>query len=434
MHWSRVVSCWLAVATLLVSATSGAADRAQADTQPVRTRQAPDANTCLSCHLTLSDDRLRKVALEFQNSVHRDERIGCAGCHHGTPTDPTIRAHDPKAGFVARPPRDTMAALCGGCHADPVFVRQFNARLPVDQEKLFELSVHGKLAARSDPKAPTCSDCHGTHHILPVSAVDAPVNPNHVVELCGRCHADPEHMKGYEVTTDQVQKWRASRHGVAFLAGNLQAPTCSGCHSPHAGTLETFSAAALCGRCHEEQRRLFASSPHQRPFRKLGLAECVPCHGDHGVAKTTWLAGMGPEAACGRCHERGDAGAQVAVEIARRLREVDEREHDARMRLSRAEKSGLYAPDATLALARFRSDRIELGAKVHDLDLDHLSTTSERLLALSREAELAIEKSERARTVEVRGYYVAILVCALLFALLVLKAVRLARGRSGSGK
>ncbi len=435
MRWSDFRVRWLGVSALLVASPCLAAEATGGGPASKTERpQPPDANTCLACHLTLSEARLSAVAKEYQTSVHRDERIGCAGCHGGTPTDPTVRAHDAAASFVARPARHAIAELCGGCHSDPVFVRRFNARLPVDQKRLFELSVHGRLSSGSDPKAPTCSDCHGAHGVLPVDASDSPVNSAHVVELCARCHADRKYMQSYGTPTDQVEAWRASSHGMAARAGNSRAPTCTGCHSPHAGTLETFSAAALCGRCHEEQRRLFMASPHAKPFRRLGLAECIPCHGDHDVASTSWLMGMSPEAACSRCHRKNERGGRVAIEIAQHLRTLDSREHRVRAGLANAGRDGLFAPDAELALARVRSGRLELAAKVHDLDLEHLGSAGERLGELTKHAERAIDASRRARVVEMRGYYAAIFVCALLCALLVVKAIRLSRERAGREK
>ena len=80
---------------------------------PSHKRPERDANTCLTCHLSLSDKKLRTVAEQYQESVHRDERIGCAGCHKGNPTDPTAQAHDLSRGFIAHPRHDQIAAICG---------------------------------------------------------------------------------------------------------------------------------------------------------------------------------------------------------------------------------------------------------------------------------------------------------------------------------
>jgi hypothetical protein len=144
--------------------------------------------------------------------------------------------------------------------------------------------------------------------------------------------------------------------------------------------------------------------------------------------------GMSPEAACSRCHRKNETGARVAERIAKLLRTLDQREHRVRTGLANAERDGLFAPDAESVLAQVRSERLELAAKVHDLDLEHLSSASEQLVDLTERAERAIAASRRARVVEVRGYYSAIVVCALLCALLLVKATRLARERRGREK
>lgn len=418
---------WLALgAVLFLASEAGAVEKSA----PRRSRPAVDTNTCLTCHLALPDKRLHRVAEAFQTSVHRDERIGCAGCHQGNPRDPTVQAHDPQFNFVVRPARDQIPALCGGCHEDPVFIRQFNTRLPIDQRRLYALSTHGKLVAEADPGAPTCVDCHGSHAVLRVDSAAAPVNRRQVVRLCEKCHADPEHMRAYGTPTDQAASWRKSVHGRAFLSGNDAAPTCSGCHSPHSGALGGISVAAACGRCHAEERRLFLASPHARPFRELGLAQCVPCHGEHDVSESSWLFGMSPESACSRCHARSVKPKQVAERIGSVLAHLSQKQKRVQLRLERAQAAGLHAPNAVLALAQARSGRLQLSAKTHDLSIEHLNAQASALGRLVDRAQAAIDSAERARKVERRGYYAALAVSALLLLLLVLKSVQLSRRRA----
>jgi predicted CXXCH cytochrome family protein len=399
-----------------------------------RKRPERDANTCLTCHLTLSDAKLRVVAEEYAHSVHRDERIGCVACHKGNPLDPTVQAHDQATGFVVKPAHQQMVNLCGGCHEDPTFVRRFNARLSVDQKRLFELSRHGKISAAGDAHSPTCSDCHGTHDIQPVASPTAPVNRRKVVELCSRCHADREYMLPYGISGTEPAKWKKSVHGKAFAEGNESAPACTGCHSPHAGTLPgTATVSALCDRCHQDERELFLKSPHARAFRKLGLPDCVPCHGDHDVAKTSWLAGMAPDSACSTCHSQDQRPREVAQDVARLLGDVEADEHGVQVAIADARALGLFMPSAQFALDRLHTARVRLIATVHTLDLPRLQEDAAQAKAIAAEAHEQVKAARQERAMERRGYYVAIGLASVLFVLLVLKAAQVARRRSPGG-
>ncbi len=229
---------------------------------PRHGRAERDSNTCLTCHLSLPDKKLRRVAEQYQESVHRDSRIGCAGCHKGDPTDPTVKAHDLARGFIAHPRHDQIAGICGGCHEKPGFIRSFNAKLPVDEYQLYKLSMHGKLTAAGDQGAPTCTNCHGVHDILAPESPRSTVNRQNIVQLCGGCHANKKHMAPYDIPTDMVEKWKHSTHGKAFAAGSAAAPNCIGCHGPHAGTHPgTPSVTAACDYCHTEEKKFLPQEP-----------------------------------------------------------------------------------------------------------------------------------------------------------------------------
>lgn len=415
------------------SAAPVAVDRESAgeeESKAGKKRRERDANTCVTCHLSLPDRKLRQVAEQYMQSVHKDERIGCIACHKGTSTDPTVQAHDRSAGFVVRPTHEQMAALCGGCHEDPVFVRRFNAQLPVDQRKLYELSRHGKLALAGDAASPSCTDCHGVHDILPVASPNALSNRRRVVELCKNCHSDKKRMQPYGLATDQAVKWQKSVHGKAFDDGSDVAPTCTGCHSPHAGTLPgTASSAALCDRCHADERDLVLKSPHSRAFRRLGLGECVPCHGDHAVTHTSWLAGTSADSACMKCHERDDKPKKVAEEVARILRSVNDEEHRATVDVAEARASGLYVPDAAFAIDRLRTAKVRLITRAHTLDLNLITEEVAVVNPIATEARTIVARARRERQLERRGYFIALGVAGLLFILLVAKAIELGRRR-----
>lgn len=384
------------------------------------------ANTCAACHLGLADAKLRAPATQNAASVHRDDRIGCVGCHKGDARDPTAGAHR-GPGFAAHPAYSEIAAMCGSCHSDAGFMRHINARLPVGQQALFNLSLHGKLSGGGDTMAPTCSVCHGKHDILPASSPKAPVNRLNVAKLCSGCHSDPKHMAPYQIRTDQFSKWERSVHGEAFKKGNSRAPTCTGCHGAHSATPpEATSVARACGRCHEEELALFEQSPHSKGFRRRGLAPCVACHSNHDVAPASSLhVGLTPDATCTKCHANDEKPLKTADALAGLLRGARDRAAAARAAVARARDEGLHISGAPIALDHVSTAELRLRPEIHTLDPKRMET----VVANVEQAVVAVEKlvadAERARKVERRGYYAALALAFLLFATLSLKAWQL---------
>jgi len=392
-------------------------------------------NTCASCHGMLTDDRLRTPSREFLHSAHRDERIGCVGCHKGDPRDPTVSAHAPSTGFVPHPTHTEIPQLCGGCHNDAAFVRRFDSRLPVGQATLFNLSLHGKLTAAGDGPAPDCSTCHGKHDIQSPSSPLSPVNRANVATLCSGCHADKQRMSKYDIRIDQFDKWQKSVHGEAFLAGNAGAPTCTGCHGAHASNPpDASSVARACRRCHEDEMQLFEQSPHSQGFRKRGLGQCVVCHGSHDVPRASALmVGVGPDAVCTKCHSHDEKPRQVASDISVLLRGASERAAEARSAVARATAAGLRVAGAAYALDQVATTEMRVRDVVHTLDPARVQALVADIDRSVAETLTLVSNAEHARRAERRGYYVALALAALLLVTLTLKALQLDRRRRQAG-
>ena len=113
------------------------------------------ADTCVECHAELEDELLAPVHLIDQDA-HSRQGLSCADCHGGDPDsdDPDI-SMDWDAGFVGVPERDEIPALCGRCHSDATFIRQYNPGLRIDQEALYATSYHGQLLMEGDDKVAT---------------------------------------------------------------------------------------------------------------------------------------------------------------------------------------------------------------------------------------------------------------------------------------
>jgi len=390
-------------------------------------------NTCASCHALLADAKLRTPAKEFAQSTHRDDRIGCVGCHKGDPQDPTVGAHK-AAGFDPHPTHAEVPVICGGCHSDATFMRQFNGRIPIGQASLFQLSVHGKLTAAGDTSAPSCADCHGQHGIVSSALPSASTSRLNVAKLCGGCHSDEKRMGKYKIPTDQLDKWQKSVHGQAFRSGNTIAPTCTSCHGAHANAPpNTASVGHTCDRCHEDELSFFEQSPHSKGFRQRGFTPCVVCHGSHDVAPATeLLVGTTANAACMKCHSNDEKPRKVATEIASLLTAAQQKAAEARDAVKRATGKGLHVSGAAYALDKLATSELKLRGVVHTLDAARVQSRASDVEHDASEALRFVDDAERARQVEKRGYYVALALAALLFTLLTLKALQLDRRKPES--
>jgi cytochrome b subunit of formate dehydrogenase len=244
---------------------------------------------CIDCHMELDGAELPHA--------EELEAVDCAMCHDDMGQELAAGPHGKWAPDPASP-----AAACTNCHgthdvlpssdpASPVHasvVDEMCARCHSSALKQVEKSPHAKVM--NDRPAANCIDCHSGHD------VHAPVAPLEQIEACGECHA--------EVAAQN----RASLHGRAAVKGDPAAPNCIICHDHHAILPHSDPAAptnvvnvpALCGRCHREgtevslqheipQDRIlenFSMSVHGEALFQKGLtvtAVCSSCHTAHNI-------------------------------------------------------------------------------------------------------------------------------------------------------
>jgi len=120
-------------------------------------------STCGTCH--------RGVQEAFERSIHATGKPKdgiplpvCEDCH----TSHTIRRTD-LPGF-----RTQMMQQCGRCHQE-------------EANTFFE-TFHGKVSRLGTEGAAKCSDCHGSHGILPPDDPRSTLSRANVVATCGKCH------------------------------------------------------------------------------------------------------------------------------------------------------------------------------------------------------------------------------------------------------
>jgi len=141
-----------------------------------------DNATCLGCHgnqqLTARDAEgnvhsLFVPAEQFGNSVHGN-MLRCVDCHATITEVPHKNGPNTLAEWNRR--RLAVNRNCGNCHAQAW--------------KSYTQTYHGEVGAMGFADTATCSDCHGSHTILPASDPASSVSAANLLNTCRNCHQD----------------------------------------------------------------------------------------------------------------------------------------------------------------------------------------------------------------------------------------------------
>lgn len=325
-------------------------------------------NTCQDCHSGLPEP-LGVAQEEFSQDIHAQKGLTCTSCHGGdsTSADPA-QAMSRKAGWKGAIDRRQIPQLCGSCHSNPKYIRQFNPGLRTDQLDQYHASVHGKRLAAGDTKVAVCTDCHNVHDIRPPSDPLSAVNAVNVAKTCSRCHSDVDFMKPYGIPTDQFASYNASVHHDALVVrGDLSAPTCTTCHGNHgAAPPGVDKVQNVCANCHVFQAQLYEKSSHFNAFQDKGLPGCVVCHSNHAIhLPSDAMLGTGPAGVCMKCHVRGDQCDRDRAGILANLTRLDHAIGDADQSLRVAESSGMEVSEARLSQDQARDALTKARVTIH---------------------------------------------------------------------
>jgi hypothetical protein len=192
---------------------------------------------CGSCHFLGREGAPREQALEYKLSVHGTAvRLGkpgaplCQTCHGSHTIYPSSDAR-------SRTNRSNVPKLCSGCHAQEFkdyeksihgkeFIEKRNAtaavcfdchlehQVPSTGDPVWKLSLiqecgnchaeeldtyrktfHGKVTRLGYETMAKCSDCHGSHMILPVADENSMLSPRNKLATCRACH--PNATEGF---------------------------------------------------------------------------------------------------------------------------------------------------------------------------------------------------------------------------------------------
>ena len=250
---------------------------------------------CQRCH---ADERLKARdgrsmfvnAAEIADSRHA--KVACSQCHS-------------EVNVSKLRPCETITKKvdCSACHAE------------VGQQ--YQRSTHGQLFARSDPNAPVCAECHGTHHVLGKRDPKSATFPTNVPTLCARCHREGKKaaMRYLGSEHDIIPSYRESIHGKGLLKSGLTVTAmCTNCHTAHGelphtdpdSSVNPKNLPATCGACHHGIEEQFVNSVHSATVTKTDqpLPVCNDCHTAHAIQRADQDAfKLEIMNRCGRCHQ-----------------------------------------------------------------------------------------------------------------------------------
>ncbi len=251
---------------------------------------------CYMCHSdpTFSTERHgQKVSLyidsvKFSQSVHKN--LKCMDCH---------------SDIKELPHQENLQPVdCGNCHAE--------------EKKNFDMSIHGQVLERGAPYAPTCHECHGTHHILPHSNDQSLVYKMNIPALCGKCHREGAPVaRVYNIPEKNIlSNYSESIHGEGlFKMGLMVTATCNNCHGNHLilptadprSTIAPQNIAKTCMQCHSRieevhQKIIKGALWEQRPGV---VPACTDCHLPHKIRVAAPVSVVSDQS-CLKCHAKPD--------------------------------------------------------------------------------------------------------------------------------
>jgi hypothetical protein len=284
---------------------------------------------CFDCH---SDDTLTKTVQGREIPLYVDEGIygesihgdlDCTDCHEELADaedehDETLEkvacanCHDDMAEEVEAGGHPAECSECHGTHnilpATDSRSAAYDLNVPAtccechDVCGDYEAGIHGIVLIRSGLVfSAVCNDCHGSHDIRGASDEDSMVARANINDTCASCH------KGI------VEVYRTSIHGEIFADSPEDAPVCISCHSAHETERAMddqflLTVVKRCSSCHEEMGYTFSKNYHGQ-VTGMGYtraAQCPDCHGSHGILAVADPASMvhtdNLVATCSKCH------------------------------------------------------------------------------------------------------------------------------------
>ncbi len=337
-----------------------------------------DRDACIQCHAEIDEDLDIPVLPNFGNDIHYQKGLGCADCHGGNPEaweDEDAAMFDSES-FIEDMTKIDEVEMCGKCHSNPSFMRQYTATIKTDQLSQYWTSHHGMKLKDGVDNVATCTSCHGVHGIFPVSDPRSTVYDLNIPSTCGKCHANESIMAESGFPIDQLEQYKTSVHGKALLENqDIGSPACNDCHGNHgANPPDVGHISDICGTCHINNKLFFEKSHLKDAFVKEGIGQCEGCHGNHGVQKPSdEMLNWENHAVCISCHENDDKSSKAVMmadsfyEIITNLKSGIE---TAETLLNEAEQRGMEVSDHYYHLEEAHRTLIQTRTAIHSFNTD----------------------------------------------------------------
>jgi len=179
-------------------------------------------------------------------------------------------------------PIDTTSnTYCLGCHAEA-----YNpVQLPSGESLYIQIDVEDFANSTHDRNNVTCVTCHTDISGFPHPIKTAQTLHEYQVKWdasCAECHEE------------QALQTKDSIHGQLLGQGEVNAPTCSNCHDPHAqpymDELSKTEHSEVCANCHNGIFQEYAKSVHGDAMindNNQDVPGCIDCHGVHTMTDTS---------------------------------------------------------------------------------------------------------------------------------------------------
>ena len=232
--------------------------------------------SCSSCHgpahgIVSIDDPASPVN-------RKNIPITCSGCHQEQINSLSFLAKPSKTyldsvhGLSYQKGINTNAAVCSDCHGAHDINKAVNrssklywANIPQTcgnchqkEYKEYSRGIHGQALAAGSRDAPVCTDCHGEHDNTAVNKASSKVYSANIPQTCGQCHSAQRINTKYSLSTNVLESYMQSYHGLALQQGSLTAANCASCHGAHEilpssdprSTIYPKNLEKTCGQCH----------------------------------------------------------------------------------------------------------------------------------------------------------------------------------------
>jgi len=249
-------------------------------------RRTPLSPTCASCH---GSHEIMPAADEKSPLNRRNEPRFCMSCHLKDPvilkqvgfSELFMSGYESSIHGLALASGNPESATCGDCHGvhDARNVRRSSSKISKwniadtcgqchrEESLIYKDSAHGKAVARGSAESPTCTSCHGDHHIYATQDARSAVSRANISEeACANCHNSVRLSQKYGIASDRFASFADSFHGLASKGGSLEVANCASCHGTHDikpssdpdSTINLNHLTTTCGNCHPGANENFA--------------------------------------------------------------------------------------------------------------------------------------------------------------------------------